>query len=323
MNMGVSRTKDLVIKYVVRLIPSKIIRTHIGAMIRFGIRDYLKAARTKSHRRNFKHFLSVAAIVKNEGPYLKEWIEYHQLVGVEKFHIYDNESTDDTKEILQPYINAGIVDYTFFPGKQMQRPAYTDAILKSRNETQWLAIIDLDEFIVPLQDDNIQLFIKKLVSDNNSISQILIGWCVYGSSGHKTKPKGLVIENFLWRAKQTQSKYWHKTILNPRKVYHVECHCCGVFGKTVNEDLVEITIPRRKKPDFTVGEDYIFNNKKIRVNHYVVKSWEEWLMKKYKGDAWKKRKQIKDDAYFTGYDKNEIRDSTMSKYVKNLKKLMR
>ena len=47
-----------------------------------------------------KVFLSVVAIAKNEAPYIKEWIEYHKLVGVERFYFYDNGSTDNTREVL-------------------------------------------------------------------------------------------------------------------------------------------------------------------------------------------------------------------------------
>ena len=50
------------------------------------------------------HTLSIAAIMKNEKPYLKEWLEYHQLIGVEHFYLCDNDSNDGTEEYLQPYI---------------------------------------------------------------------------------------------------------------------------------------------------------------------------------------------------------------------------
>ena len=61
----------------------------------------------KQRRKNgvkYPYKLSVVAIMKNEGPYLREWIEYHKLVGVEKFYLYNNGSTDDTVEILSPYV---------------------------------------------------------------------------------------------------------------------------------------------------------------------------------------------------------------------------
>ena len=55
--------------------------------------------------KNNKVYLSITAVLQNEAPYIKEWIEYHRLVGVERFYIYDNESTDNVKEILKPYID--------------------------------------------------------------------------------------------------------------------------------------------------------------------------------------------------------------------------
>ena len=77
----------------------------------------------------FLYDLAVVAIMKGEEPYVKEWLDYHLLAGVDHFFIYDNESTPEFKEILQPYINAGIVTYTFYPGKARQYEAYNAAAL--------------------------------------------------------------------------------------------------------------------------------------------------------------------------------------------------
>ena len=46
-------------------------------------------------------YLTISAIMKNEGPYLKEWLEFHHMVGVEHFFLYDNNSDDKTREILE------------------------------------------------------------------------------------------------------------------------------------------------------------------------------------------------------------------------------
>ena len=73
--------------------------------------------------RKYPFYLTLCAIAKNEGRYLQEWIEYHKMLGVEKFFIYDNESADNTREILQPYIDTNLVEYCYFPGKKMQLKA--------------------------------------------------------------------------------------------------------------------------------------------------------------------------------------------------------
>ena len=50
----------------------------------------------------FLYDLAVVAIFKNEGRYLDEWLAYHLLAGVEHFYLYNNDSSDNYKEVLAP-----------------------------------------------------------------------------------------------------------------------------------------------------------------------------------------------------------------------------
>src|SRR5919204_208118 len=54
-------------------------------------------------------YLSACAIYRDEAPYLREWIEFHGLVGVQRFFLYDDGSTDHHDEVLAPYIEDGTV----------------------------------------------------------------------------------------------------------------------------------------------------------------------------------------------------------------------
>ena len=101
----------------------------------------------------FKHEVAIVSISKNEGPYLIEWIEFHRMVGVTKFYFYDNESNDDTLDLLKPYIEAGIVDYTLQRGKAQQLVAYNDAIKKHKRECRWMAFLDMDEYLMPVDSE--------------------------------------------------------------------------------------------------------------------------------------------------------------------------
>lgn len=65
-----------------------------------------------------KYFLTMATCIKNEGRYLDEWISYYIYQGVEHFYLNDDESTDNTKEILKPYIDKGYV--TVYEGLRKQ-----------------------------------------------------------------------------------------------------------------------------------------------------------------------------------------------------------
>jgi len=111
-----------------------------------------------------KHNLSVCALFKNEANYLKEWIEYHKMVGVDHFYLYNNGSIDRSVEILIPYIKEGLVTLVQWPNRlpkhqidnsmwalSTQLPAYENAAkYLALKDTKWLVVLEVDEFIVPV-----------------------------------------------------------------------------------------------------------------------------------------------------------------------------
>ena len=271
-----------------------------------GIKKYKNVIKTDKTRK-FPYELSITAIMKNEGLYIKEWLDYHILVGVEKFYLYDNESTDNTTEILKPYIERGIVDYTYWPGKIQQINTYRDSIDKHANDTRWMAIIDLDEFIVPVQNKTITEYLKTLPYN---FAELVIGWVIYGSSGHKTRPDGLIIENYKYHA----NKSWGiKSIVNPRLVFDTKNpHTHEIAGFIIDEN-------GKKMGRIIQTTERNITTNKIRCNHYVTKSFEEYYLRTKRGSAAQKNSPRPIEK-FTMYDRNEVYDDIMDKYIKELKK---
>ena len=259
----------------------------------------------------FKYYLSLCSAIKNEAPYLLEWIEYHRMVGVEHFYIYDNNSSDFPKEILQSYIDSGVVtffDWPKHPGGQMS--AFNDCLTNFKNETFWLGLIDIDEFIVPLSKNTLSDFMKEYEESNG----LGINWIVYGSSGHKKKPEGLVIENFLYRSNQTLShNNQTKVIVNPRKVKIMpNQHYCVFNGDPavgVLDENKQILFPKATSPKNSTS--------KIRINHYFTKSYEEWEKKRVRGRT---GGAIRPERDFANLDRNDVRDELMLSYANEIKK---
>ena len=143
---------------------------------------------------NFKYNFAIAAIIKNEGRYIEEWIKYHVLVGVEKFYLYNNESTDDTEKILKPYIESGLVDLIYFPGKCKQRPAFRDALKRYRSECKYMALIDGDEFLRPMdKNKTVYEVIDEICTHVKNIKRVcgvIVPWRNFGSSGYVKIPTG-------------------------------------------------------------------------------------------------------------------------------------
>ncbi len=289
---------------------NKSARHKIRGILEFGlVKSILTYFKIKNNKSQPKHYLSICAIAKNEGPYFKEWIEFHKMLGVEKFYIYDNESNDGTRDILAPYVESGLVEYTFFPGQKMQLAAYEDCLARHRFESRWIAFVDLDEFIVPMNKENIPDYLKKL----EKFSVIEINWVCYGSGGIKKRGQGFVTERFRDHSKLDDPINRHiKSIVNPKRVIsfigaHEAVRLSGktsdANGQVVNKNFFD------RNP---TGQDI------IRINHYAVKSFEEFLDKRARGRA--RSLSLRGMDYFTKFDLNDIKDdNTMEKYVKVLK----
>ena len=279
------------------VIPHKVTRTRWRGLLRYGICNIVKLKwRLKHDHTSPKYYLAVCAIAKNEGPYFKEWIEWHRSQGVEKFYIYDNESTDCTKEVLAPYIESGLVEYTFFPGQKKQLAAYDDCFERHRLETRWLAVIDLDEFIVPIKDKNIPDFLRRM----EKFSAVEINWLCYGSSGAKTKEPGGVMERFRKHSHPEHRLNTHvKSIVDPRRVCTMTgCHeAARISGKVVDSHGVPL---KKGRGDRIPQQDV------IRINHYAIKSYEEFLSKRARGRA--RVTTMRDMGYFERYDLNDIEE---------------
>lgn len=279
------------------VIPCKMARNRWRGLLRYGP---LKALKLKCKLRRDhtppRYYLAVCAIAKNEGPYFAEWIEWHRRMGVEKFYIYDNESTDGTCETLAPYIESGLVDYRYWPGQKQQLAAYDDCFERHRLDTRWLAVIDLDEFIVPVRDRSIPDFLR----DKEQFSVVEINWLVYGSGGAKTREPGGVMERFRRHSLPGHRLNTHvKSIADPRRVCTMTgCHeAARLSGRAADSHGVALKKGfRDRKPQQDV----------IRINHYAVKSYEEFLAKRARGRARTVSQRSLD--YFEQYDLNDVEE---------------
>jgi hypothetical protein len=130
---------------------------------------------------DFVNYIVVATMLKNKRRYVREWIEFHLMMGVSHFIFYDHGSNDRVEEVLEPYIQKGIVTFFSWPPKDFpnedwgndrrlkthfydnmkkcyenkeaihihvpcQVAAFDDAIRRTRGKARWMAGIDVDEF---------------------------------------------------------------------------------------------------------------------------------------------------------------------------------
>jgi len=146
---------------------------------------------------NWKYTLAVVAVTQREARFLREWIEFHRLVGVEHFYLYDNESPDETRAVLQPYIDQDIVTYKLWAEPNaVVMEGRRDGLKHARLESQWVAVIDTDEFIVPNQVDDLRVLLRKYTD----YGALVVNWYMFGTSGVESIPPDKIMLECLTRS---------------------------------------------------------------------------------------------------------------------------
>lgn len=259
--------------------------------------------------------VSICAIFRDEARYLREWIEFHRLVGVGKFYLYNNRSGDNYLEVLQPYIDDGTVDLTEWPFRydgcqccRAQVEAYQHCFTKLKGTDQFLAMMDIDEFLFSPKFSTITEAIATLPVDHSSIG---VSWVLFGSSDKQVYEDIPVIERFTWRP-HLETKYagWIKSLLNmkdPSTALGSSGHLFSTQNGTYNTDGKLLTEPQQP-PVIDL----------LRINHYFTKSREEWEFR-HPDNNRDDKLQREEDRWSTVQGK-DVEDKTIQSYLPALKK---
>ena len=247
-----------------------------------------------------KYYLSLCCVIKNER-YIKEFLIYYIIQGVEHFYLYDNESKKSLKKVLKEPIFQKCCTTIDYPGKCIHMPIYNECIQKTKDITKWLIIVDADEFILPKK----KFTVREFLNDYEDYQAIGINWVMFGSNGHIDKQNGLLIENYVKCEDYESVKYKHiKTICQPKYVKNID-----------NPHYVKTIDPTKfVDPDKNIIKGAFNPNGRInliQINHYWGKSLEEYKKKIKNG----RPDQVEKNKYLEGYMKmyNNKKDKTIKK----------
>ena len=254
----------------------------------------------RTRRAERQPYLAVCAVFRNEAPYLREWIEFHRAAGVERFFLYDNLSTDAHRKALEPYTEDGIaVLHEWKADPLVQRDTYDHCLAEHRRDSRWIAFLDLDEFLFSPTGKSL----KEVLADYEGWPGVGVNWAVFGTSGHRTRPAGLVVESYLMRVDAPLNRFI-KSIVDPTRV--IRCATAHHFFYdsllTVDENHYPIHDLRSKSVSAS----------RLRVNHYVTRSEAEARAKLDRGAGWShadRWRASKLDAY------PQVEDRTITVYV--------
>jgi hypothetical protein len=304
--------------------------------------------------------LAVCAIFQNEAPFLREWIEFHRLVGVGHFVLYDNLSEDDSVAVLQPYCDEGLVTLVPWPvsfEEFAQTRAYNDCLHRFGTGFRWLAMLDIDEFLFSPEEKHL----PTVLDDYTEFPGVLVNWQVYGSSGHIQSPGGLVIENFVNRAPTAWIRNKKsKTIIDPSRTKsvlnaHYAEYIDGALAVNENREPAKVILRNRACGQrwplfFQRVQNRLYRElirffpripvdpyrwslttlrdvsvSRLRINHYVIKSREQYVEKKKRrrilGEYWSGL-MVQDESRFKYHDRNDVHDDILIDYVAPLRRTL-
>ena len=257
--------------------------------------------------------LTVVAIIKNEARYLEEWFQFHLGVGADRFIIYDNGSIDGSEEIVKKYVSKGIAEYIPWPhfcvDRYTQSLAYAHALCQFGSQAKWMAFIDLDEFLFsPTNQD-----LNKVLENYQDVPAIAAFWVMFGTSGHKMRPQGGVLESYTRRYRSPNSSRGRimrnfKSIVQPSRVTAVlSCHA-------FRTDLgLPLAVDEHRNPVFN-RKSAVHSVEIFRINHYYTKSEEDFQHRLTRGSLVPKGETLRRANYLRDYaliESDTVEDTTI------------
>ena len=238
----------------------------------------------------------IVGCMKNEGPYILEWIAYHRAVGFDNFLIYTNDCTDGTNEILTRLQEMGVLQHRDNNGWTGQSPQQfaLDAALNEPviQQADWIAHIDVDEFVNIRCGNGTLADVFARVPDATNVAMT---WRLFGHNGVRRFEDRFVTEQFDTCAPKYCPKphtvWGFKTLFRNIGAYEkLSCHRPNKLAdgfedrvKWVNGSGHDMTAEALKNgwrsSKKTIGYDL------IQLNHYALRSAESFLIKRQRGRA--------------------------------------
>jgi hypothetical protein len=238
----------------------------------------------------------IVACMKNEAPYILEWVAYHRTIGIDNFLIYSNDCEDGTTEILDRLAALGVIQHRnndTWTGKSPQQHALDSALDEALVKTaEWLAHIDVDEFInIRCGNGTLSDFFERIPEATN----VAMTWRLFGHNGVARLQDRLVIDQFDTCAPKYCPKphtvWGFKTMFRNIGAYEkLSCHRPNKLAKGfessvkwVNGSGADMTADAIKNgwrsSKKTIGYDL------VQLNHYALRSAESFMIKRQRGRA--------------------------------------
>lgn len=271
----------------------------------------------------------IVGCMKNEAPYITEWVAYHRAMGVDNFLIYTNDCSDGTSEILDHLQDIGVLQHRNndnWKGNSPQQYALNQALKEDLiKNAEWIIHIDVDEFINVRTGNGTLADFFAAVPDATNVAMT---WRLFGHNGVTDLADEFVIDQFDSCAPKFCPKphtvWGFKTMFRNIGAYQkISCHRPNKLndgfrkkvkwvngsGKDMTKEAAEKGWRSSKK---SIGYDL------IQLNHYALRSAESFLIKRQRGRALHVDRSIGLN-YWIRMDWSDFRDLTIKRNLPRLR----
>jgi hypothetical protein len=272
---------------------------------------------------------SILSMMKDEGPFLLDWLAYHRLIGFDRVQVYSNDCRDGTDAMLDRLQAMGLVRHRRNappPGRAPQPHALTLG-QKDRDllDTDWLLVIDADEFLhVKPGTGRVQDLIAACPPGTDGIA---VNWRIMGSNGIDDWNPGPVLRHYTRGAPDGFRRGWGvKTLFRPFDHLKLGIHRPTVKQARRNPDRRAALMARtwvngsgvRLPPSFLLdgwrGSAATVGYGLAEVAHFATRSLESYLLRGDRGNVNLKPDKY-DATYFAVFDRNEEPQDGLARFA--------
>ncbi len=257
--------------------------------------------------------------MKNEGPYILEWVAHHRVLGFDKIVVYTNDCSDGTNRILRRLQELGLVE--FHQNRVGAGGIHRSALRQARRlpvvkTAKWIYVCDADEFL------NIHVGRHKvddLINATKNIDVISIPWKIFSNNGRHVLRNKLVTEQFidgeLDHEQGGANRRFVKSIFRQSDCYsryglhnpHPKPDCQVSVFRSVPGGPVKQHAP------FSNHVTPPFGLEIAQINHYAVRSTQAYLIKRSRGRA-NHSSQLLGTKYWDRWNRGGSPDRSILRY---------
>lgn len=238
---------------------------------------------------------AIVTTMKNEGPFILEWLAYHRAIGFDDVIVYTNDCTDGTDTMLQMLERKGFVQHRQNPFRESGLKPQHAALQASETEpiikdAKWVTCIDVDEFVNIKVGDGTLDALFAAVPDANMIAMT---WRLFGNGDVHEFNDRPITEQFLRCAPEFARKphqaWGFKTLFKNIGLFKkLGVHRPKGLNPQLWEEINWVNgsgrpLPREMFRNGWRSTTETYGYDLVQLNHYAVRSAESFLVKRDRG----------------------------------------